>query len=44
MAGHIVAAGSSSEHYITAGAVLLAALVLVAIVHRAMRGRARRLA
>jgi small conductance mechanosensitive channel len=44
MAGHIVAAGSSSEHYITAGAVLVAALVLVAIVNRAMRGRARRLA
>jgi small conductance mechanosensitive channel len=44
MAGHIVAAGSSSEHYITAGAVLLGALVLVAIVHRAMRGRAQRLA
>jgi small conductance mechanosensitive channel len=44
MRGLIVAAGSSSEHYITAGAVLAGALVLVAIVHRAMRGRARRLA
>jgi small conductance mechanosensitive channel len=44
MTGPIVAAGSSSEHYITAGAVLAAALVLVAIVHRALRGRTRRLA
>ena len=37
MAGLIVAAGSSSDRYITAGVVLAAALVLVAIVHRAMR-------
>jgi small-conductance mechanosensitive channel len=44
MAGPIVAAASSSERYITAGLTLLAALVLVAVVHRAMRGRAHRLA
>jgi small conductance mechanosensitive channel len=44
MARLIVAAGSSSQHYITAGLILLAALVLVGIVHRAMRGRAQRLA
>jgi small conductance mechanosensitive channel len=44
MAGLIVAAGSSSDRYITAGALLLGAFVLVAIVHRAMRGRSRRLA
>jgi small-conductance mechanosensitive channel len=43
MAGLIVAAASSSERYITAGLTLLAALVLVAVVHRAMRGRAHRL-
>ena len=44
MARLIVAAGSSSERYITAGLILLGTLVLVAIVHRAMRGRAQRLA
>jgi small-conductance mechanosensitive channel len=44
MAGLIVAAESSSERYLTAGLTLLAALVLVALVHRAMRGRAHRLA
>jgi small conductance mechanosensitive channel len=44
MSALIVAAGSSSERYITAGVVLAVAVVLVGIVHRAMRGRARRLA
>ncbi|MEN3279194.1 MAG: small conductance mechanosensitive channel [Solirubrobacteraceae bacterium] len=44
MAGLIVAAGSSSERYITAGVTLLVAFALVAVVHRAMRGRAHRLA
>jgi small conductance mechanosensitive channel len=44
MSGLIVAAGSSSERYITAGVTLAVAFVLVAVVHRAMRGRARRLA
>jgi small conductance mechanosensitive channel len=44
MATLIVAAESSSERYITAGLTLLAALVLVAVVHRAMRGRAQRFA
>jgi small conductance mechanosensitive channel len=44
MSGLIVAAGSSTERYVTAGITLLVAIVLVAIVHRAMRGRARRLA
>lgn len=44
MAGLIVAAASSAERYITAGLTLLAALVLVIIVHRAMRGRAQRFA
>jgi small conductance mechanosensitive channel len=44
MAGPIVAAASSSERYITAGLTLLAALVLVAVVHRAMRGRAQKFA
>ena len=44
MSALIVAAGSSSERYITAGVTLAVAVVLVAFVHRAMRGRARRLA
>jgi small conductance mechanosensitive channel len=44
MATLIVAAESASERYITAGLTLLAALVLVAVVHRAMRGRAQRFA
>jgi small conductance mechanosensitive channel len=44
MARLIVAAGSSSERYVTAGVTLLVAFVLVAVVHRAMRGRAHRLA
>jgi small-conductance mechanosensitive channel len=44
MAALIVAAESASARYITAGLTLLVALVLVAIVHRAMRGRAHRLA
>jgi small conductance mechanosensitive channel len=44
MAALIVAAESSTERSITAGLTLLAAFVLVAIVHRAMRGRTRRLA
>jgi small-conductance mechanosensitive channel len=44
MAGLIVAAESSAERYITAGLTLLAALVLVVIVHRTMRGRAQRFA
>jgi small conductance mechanosensitive channel len=44
MAGLILAAESSSERYITAGVTLLVAFVLVAVVHRAMRGRAARLA
>jgi small conductance mechanosensitive channel len=44
MRGLIVAAGSSAENYVTAGVVLLGALLLVAVVHRAMRGRAQRLA
>jgi small conductance mechanosensitive channel len=44
MAALIVAAESSTERSITAGLTLLAAFVLVAIVHRAMRGRTRKLA
>jgi small conductance mechanosensitive channel len=44
MSGLIVAAGSSTERYVTAGVVLAVAFVLVAVVHRAMRGRTRRLA
>jgi small conductance mechanosensitive channel len=44
MAGLIVAAASASERYITAGLTLLAAVVLVVIVHRTMRGRAQRFA
>ena len=44
MRGLIVAAGASTDDYITAGAILVAGLVLVAVVHRALRGRTRRLA
>jgi small conductance mechanosensitive channel len=44
MRGLIVAAGASSDDYITAGVILVAGFLLVAIVHRALRGRARRLA
>ena len=44
MRGFIVAAGSTSDRYITAAVTLLAAIVLVVIVHRAMRGRAQRIA
>jgi small conductance mechanosensitive channel len=44
MSALIVAAASASERYVTAGLTLLVALVLVAIVHRAMRGRAHMLA
>jgi len=40
----IVAAGASTDDYITAGVILVAGFVLVAIVHRALRGRTRRLA
>jgi small-conductance mechanosensitive channel len=44
MAALIVAVGTTAQHWIIAGATLLAALILVAIVHRALRGRAQRLA
>jgi small conductance mechanosensitive channel len=44
MRGLIVAAGASTDDYITAGVILVAGLLLVAIVHRALRGRTRRLA
>jgi small conductance mechanosensitive channel len=44
MRGLIVAAGASTDDYITAGVILVAGFVLVAIVHRALRGRTRRLA
>jgi small conductance mechanosensitive channel len=43
MTALIVAAESTSDRYIAAGLTLLAALVLLAIVHRAMRGRAHKL-
>jgi small conductance mechanosensitive channel len=43
MTALIVAADPSSDRYVAAGLTLLAALGLVAIVHRAMRGRAHRL-
>ncbi|HEX6745338.1 MAG TPA: hypothetical protein VF087_14020, partial [Solirubrobacteraceae bacterium] len=43
MTALIVAADSSSGRLIAAALTLLAALVLVAIVHRAMRGRAHKL-
>ena len=43
MTALIVAADSSSGRLIAAGLTLLAALVLVAIVHRVMRGRAHKL-
>jgi small conductance mechanosensitive channel len=39
----IVAAESSSDRYLAAGLTLLAALALLAVVHRAMRGRAHKL-
>jgi small conductance mechanosensitive channel len=44
MRGLIVAAGASTDDYITAGVILLAGFLLVAIVHRALRGRTRRFA
>jgi small conductance mechanosensitive channel len=44
MAGLIVAAGASTDDYITAGVILVAGFLLVAIVHRSLRGRTRRLA
>jgi small conductance mechanosensitive channel len=44
MRGLIVAAGASTDDYITAGVILVAGFLLVAIVHRALRGRTRRLA
>jgi small conductance mechanosensitive channel len=44
MRGLIVAAGASTDDYITAGVILAAGFLLVAIVHRALRGRTRRLA
>ena len=43
MATLIVAADSSTDRYVTAALTLAVAFVLVAIVHRAMRGRAHRL-
>jgi small conductance mechanosensitive channel len=43
MTALIVAAESSSDRYVAAGLTLLAALALLAVVHRAMRGRAHRL-
>ena len=43
MTALIVAADSSSGRLIAAGLTLVAALVLVAIVHRVMRGRMRKL-
>ncbi|HKE81065.1 MAG TPA: mechanosensitive ion channel family protein [Solirubrobacteraceae bacterium] len=44
MAALIVAAETASERYITAGLTLLAAVVLVVIVDRALRGRTRKIA
>jgi small-conductance mechanosensitive channel len=44
MRGLIVAAGASTNDYVTAGVILVAGFLLVAIVHRALRGRTRRLA
>jgi small-conductance mechanosensitive channel len=44
MRGLIVAAGASTDDYVTAGVILVAGFLLVAIVHRALRGRTRRLA
>jgi len=43
MATLIVAADSSTDRYVTAALTLAVAFVLVAIVHRAMRGRAHKL-
>jgi small conductance mechanosensitive channel len=43
MTALIVAAESSSDRYVAAGLTLLAALAIVAIVHRLMRGRAHKL-
>lgn len=43
MTALIVAAESSSDRYVAAGLTLLAALALLAVVHRAMRGRAHKL-
>lgn len=44
MQGFIVAAESTSDRYITAGLTLLAAIVLLVVVHRAMRGRGQKIA
>jgi small conductance mechanosensitive channel len=44
MSALIVAADSSTDRYVTAAVTLAIAFLLVAIVHRAMRGRARRIA
>jgi small conductance mechanosensitive channel len=44
MRGLIVAAGASTDDYVTAGVILVAGFLLVALVHRALRGRTRRLA
>ena len=44
MAALIVAADSSTDRYVTAALTLAGALVLVVLVHRAMRGRGRKLA
>jgi small conductance mechanosensitive channel len=43
MTALIVAAESSSDRYVAAGLTLLAALAILAIVHRLMRGRAHKL-
>jgi small-conductance mechanosensitive channel len=43
MTALIVAAESTSDRYVAAGLTLLAALAIVAIVHRLMRGRAHKL-
>jgi len=43
MTGLIVAAESTGDRYLAAGLTLLAALVVVGIVHRLMRGRAHKL-
>lgn len=44
MQGFIVAADSTSDRYITAGLTLVAAIVLLVVVHRAMRGRGQKIA
>lgn len=44
MRGLIVAAESTSDRYITAGLTLLAAVLLLVVVHRAMRGHGQKIA